>query len=241
MDSVKHLLSYIFTLAFGILCAAIIYWLFTLIFPAVTIKTLFQSTATSTKKTGGLIDLLPDPRSNQGLLTSAKTPDPNTNLFNGYGYGPNKNQSSLVSYTNSNGNTTNNATDELKPPAGSPVVSYATNKAYVRSLSLYAGGHTYSGFTFTGEARTGMFLNNAFRVVLADPTGRVVSETAAIVTADWAAPGWKRFQVRLGNIVPQNIPCNIFFEQAKEAQQYTYVSAPTSTPAIRVVFPVLCN
>lgn len=268
MDIIKHSLEVIFKLAFGILLFVFVWWVITLLFPALTITALRESlagnTSTSTVKSKNN-DILPDPRTYKGLFSSIKTPGENSNVYEpgpayaGYGKAYSaysSSQASFVTYTASGTTVTNGdgsvisykeysdrnpgtlGTKSVAASSGSPAGGYSKKELYIRNLSIYEGGHIYTGISFVGEARSTMFINGKFPIIIADMAGRVVAVTYAEATTNWATPGWVRFQTRINSVLPNKVRCLAVFEQARSNSQYPYndVGEP-----VRVAVPVLCN
>ena len=98
---------------------------------------------------------------------------------------------------------------------------------------MYEGGHIYTGFTVTGEARSTMFIDGKFPVVIADQSGKIITVTPAVATSNWSMPGWVKFQAKVSVVLPVNMHCTVVFEQARE-------KGSKLLPA-RVAVPVLCN
>lgn len=105
----------------------------------------------------------------------------------------------------------------------------------IRNLSIYAGGHVYTGLSFFGEARSSMFRDGKFPIVVVDQTGRVVGVSLAVATTNWAVPGWVRFETKIMYSLPSNVPCTMIFEGALTAQERGTIQP------LQVPIAVRCN
>jgi hypothetical protein len=105
----------------------------------------------------------------------------------------------------------------------------------VRNLSIYDGGHVYTGLSFAGEARSSLFRNGKFPIVVIDRSGRVVGISSALATTDWTVAGWTRFDTKINYTLPVNTPCTMIFEEALTEGERI------SRQPNRVAIPVMCN
>lgn len=247
MDIIRHLLLLLFKLAIALFASAVIWWLFVTLFPEARLRALFSKNGTSTVSGSWL----PAPGSYKGVFGNASGTITSNEYkpgvaYNGWGNAYNNNnggaQVDYVTYTTEGTQIIkggqNSVFDSSQTLTKSQNVSssgFADRSLYIRNLSIYEGGHVYTGLSFTGEARNTLFQNGKFPVVIVDGAGRVVTVSYAEATSNWSVPGWTRFQVKINGVLPNNIQCAMIFEEAK--QQYTYNnSLPT-----RVAIPVMCN
>lgn len=198
METVRELLGLLFKLAFAMILIAFVWWLVTLLYPSLSLRSYLSTT-------DGGKDWLPAPR-NVGLLSSlAPVPNETTNLYvpgpayNGY------TQANLIQY---------NTETEL------PLL--------VRNLSIFEGGHIYTGITFSGEAKENMFVNGKFPILIIDNNGRIAGVSYAEQINMWATPGWARFQVKIQSVLPNKVPCRMIFQSASQQQ-------------IKSSIPITCN
>lgn len=114
-------------------------------------------------------------------------------------------------------------------------IVYADRGLYIRNLSLYEGGHVYSGLTFMGDAKNSLFVQGRFPIVIVEQTtGRVIARTYASATTNWSVPGWVRFGAKFDTVMQSNSSsCAMIFE----------AGAPTGSnnELLRVAIPVMCN
>lgn len=230
MDTIKYLIGFFFKLAFAALFVALIWWLVSLLFPALSLSQVKAVFSTEEKR-----DILPSPRAYSGLIKSVTAPTPTTNLyvhgkpFDGYeSYGGTYTYStstaSFVSY-NSRSSSSNQTT--VAP----------SRSMYIRNLSIYENGHVYTGLSFVGEARNEMFSNGGFHVIVVDQRGVLVGTSRAVKQDNWSVPGWSRFTTRIDYVLPPGgAPCSMIFEQGRVSQY----SGNTAQP-VRVGIPVKCN
>ena len=147
MDSIKFLLGFLFRLAIIFLVGALIWWLVTMLYPNVTVRSLLGKTGTSTEAT----DWLPAPGSWSNLFGKSKGQTGNTVFKIAY-----------EDYSNGNNNTDQNGTQDggyvTYTMDGTQVVGgggvntnsnsvantqngYSNLASYIRNLSIYTGGH----------------------------------------------------------------------------------------------------
>ena len=246
MDTIKFLLRALFKLAIVAFFGAIVWWLVITYNPEFRIRSLLSASSSSTSTSEGL---LPSPTSFKGIFAM---PAPRNSsapsigygqVFNGYGdqggeqfnyityrqkgveMAQGKSEKPVVSGTQTGTAVSNQPT----------LIKYSQRSLYIRNISIYEGGRTYTGLTFIGEARSSMFLNGRFPIIIAEQaTGRVLSVSYAEATSDWTVPGWARFHVKINTITPSaSKECLMVFEQARVQNSQTQ-------PA-RVAIPVMCN
>ncbi len=232
MDTIKYLIGFFFKLAFAAMFIALVWWLVSLLFPALSFSQVKSLVSGEQKR-----DLLPSPKAYSGLIKSVTAPTPTTNLyvhgkaFDGYeSYGGtytySTSSASFVSYSSRSASAT------TSQPTAAP-----TRSMYIRNLSIYENGHVYTGLSFVGEARNEMFRNGAFTILTVDSRGAVIGVSRASSTGAWSVPGWSRFSTRIDYVLPPGgIPCSMIFEQGRESQY----SGITTQP-VRVGIPIKCN
>jgi hypothetical protein len=115
------------------------------------------------------------------------------------------------------------------PTALTPNASIPNRTLYVRNLSIYEGGHIYTGLSFIGEARSTMFRQGKFPIVMVDAYGKVVGVSTAAAENDWTVPGWVRFNTKIEYVLPKNMPCTMVFEEAQFPDERAK-KAPTRVP-----------
>lgn len=171
-------------------------------------------------------DFLPAPRNVGGLLGNGKVPSEYDNVYTPE-ITPGSADVKYVTYTRE-GIQVSNAREQNT----SQTISYAERSLYVRNLSIYEGGHIYTGISFVGEAREIMFQDGRFPIIIADSVGRPVAIAYAEATTNWAIPGWVRFRTTISSVLPNRAPCTMIFQSAR-----MYAG---SIP-VRVAIPILCN
>lgn len=223
MDTIKYLIGFFFKLAFAALFVALIWWLVSLLFPALSFSQLKTVFSGEEKR-----DILPSPRAYSGLFKVTNTPTATSNLyvhgqaFQGYSQSP---TSEFVSYSSRSSSTTQ--------PTAAP-----NRSMYIRNLSIYENGHVYTGLSFVGEARNEMFSNGGFRIIVVDQRGAIIGTSRAVKQDNWSVPGWSRFSVKVQHVLPPGgAPCSMIFEQDIEQFKYSGVNAQ----AVRVGIPIKCN
>lgn len=246
MDTIKFLLRALFKLAIVAFFGAIVLWLASSYNPEFRIRSLipFTSSATSTPRS-----LLPSPTLFKGIFT-APTPHNSSASNVGYGQvfegysGPNGEQFNYITYREKGVEMAQGKSErpivsgsENDISMSNQVISnqYSQKSSYIRNLSIYEGGRTYTGLTFIGEAKASMFLSGKFPIIIAEQTtGRVLSVSFAEATSDWTVPGWARFRVKINTIAPSvNKGCLMVFEQARVQN--------SQLQPIRVLVHVQCN
>jgi hypothetical protein len=214
MDTIRYLLGVIVKLVFGLLLAALVWWLIGLLFPNLKATTLLNS-----KTFSG--DWLPAPKNYKGLFGNRTA---NTNGMNGTVYqsgAPYNGYANQGAYGNTYGNGadvvwSNSTTGDTGSNANNQVftgntTAYAEKSLYIRNLSVYEGGNIQYGMTFVGEARDTMFKDGAFPIVIIDRGGHILAVMQATNTRTWAAPGWVRFQATIPNRLPNGLDCALVF------------------------------
>lgn len=190
------------------------------------------------RKGGSLGDLLPDPKlteefkpyilESSDLKIDGTVVGINQNLTKGITYVTVDKNGNLIYYKPNQGTTQNNTLFNI---------NQATKKYkdsdYVRNLSIFTGGHIYTGLTFTGEAKNTMFKNGAFQVLVVDRFGRILSIDNVTTSNNWAMPGWVRFYGKLTGTFPVNSPCSLIFRPAQ--------GSADSYNGIYVQVPEVCN
>ena len=254
MDTLRHLLSFFIKIAFAFFFFALIWWLLSIVFPRLSFRNIipvFRGTQ------GTSTDILPSPRVYKGLFGTPATPSATTNVFvagpaykagapyNGYNTLQDSSYTySYTSYNNSNGSgevtvlQPNDPPSFIPPPSSVPTSSPNSLRdhraLYIRNLSIFQGGHVYTGLSFIGEAKSSMFKNGRFPIVVVDASGKIVGVSFAIAETTWAVPGWVRFRTKIDYLLPSNVPCTMIFEEA--LNQTERVRQPA-----RVSIPIRCN
>ncbi len=183
MELIQYLLGKLVRLVLILGLAVFVVWLAKLAYPNLSLTKVMPQGIFS-------FDFLPSPRNYGGLL-SPKTAEPT--VFNGYGdIKKDDTPSTLVSYTYN----------------GQQVTTDRYN--FIRNLSVYEGGTIGYGFTFYGEARSDMFRNSIFTILILDAKGNVVSQTDAIDLHTWSTPGFERFQATIQTKLPPGA-CSLVF------------------------------
>jgi hypothetical protein len=259
MDSVQYLLKFLSKLAIVVFFAAIVWWGVVTFSPGINPHSILASIGLKTPTSVGgedqsFADLLPSPRNVGGLFGKAKTPSAEDNVYkggevyNGYANAFNGNKGgasvNFVTYTEQGEkithvdgtpvfNTNGEATTNTNTMQAKTAIGYAPKELYIRNLSIYERGYVYTGLTFVGEARSTMFQNGHFPVVIVDAQGKVLSVNYAEATSDWTVAGWAKFGIRINGSLPNNIPCTMVFEQAR-------VSGSQAVPT-RIAIPIQCH
>ncbi len=250
METTRHLLKYFFKVALFFFVLAIIWVIFALVVPANSLRTIMGN-GTSTPSE----DWLPSPRAYSGLLSSRKSngSEPKEYVHGAAfdGYNLNNSQyaySQPVSYVNYNGSstsvtkfdgTTDTKDSVVKKPvqsSSSPiqVIAETNPKIFVRNLSIYEGGHVYTGLSFVGEARSTMFRDGKFPIIMVDAAGRFIGLSAAVATTDWTVAGWTRFETKITYALPSKVSCSMIFEEA-------LLPAERTRLPLRVPLSMKCN
>jgi hypothetical protein len=256
---------------FGAFFAAFVWWLASLLFPALSFSSV-SSSFFNNEKDGVKKDWLPSPKNYAGLLPSQKIQNEYTNVYvpsapyNGWGDTSSSGYTyptvGYVVYTSTGTvvvtpdgtdispsyyvasyvpestqyqaqvTTQGQQTTSNKP---SPQSTMSHRSLYIRNLSIYEGGHVYTGLSFIGEARETMFRDGKFPIVVVDGNNKVVGVSTAVATTKWSVPGWVRFETKISYVLPQNVPCIMVFEEAQ-----TDIES-RERPPTRVPVPVKCN
>ena len=242
MDALRYLTSFFLKVALAIILFVFVWWFVKIVTPTTSVS---NETATTTKNTiRDLIrnDWLPSPRTYSGIFKSTSTiAQPivytpgsayrattiNTvqdTAYQRYAY-PNKDGVVIGASkeTSVHSTTTTNKT----------AVS-SSRKLSIRNLSIYEGGHVYTGLSFVGEARSEFFREGKFPIVVVDQTGRVVGVTVGEAQANWSVPGWVRFQAKVIHTLPSSSPCTMVFEEA-------LTQSERGRQPLRVPLPIRCN
>ena len=258
METLRHLFSYCIKIAFAFFFFACVWWLISLLFPQFSFSNVIPMFTSGTSTSS---DWLPSPKAYGGLLGKAATPDDTTNVyvhgaphtstapFNGYGLGSSGYAYSTYVYerydakgnkvlTTGTGDSTADSEEELLRKSQDTRTGFLTKKnLLIRNLSIYEGGHVYNGLSFTGEAKSILFKNGVFPIIVVDASGRVVGVSQARALTTWSTAGWTRFDTKITYLLPNNVPCTMVFEEGKEQYSYT---VNTKQP-LRVGIPVRCN
>jgi hypothetical protein len=261
MDTIKYLLGFIIKVVIGLFFVAGLWFLLATLFPNLEVKKILSIASGSGDgwlpapgSFKGLLGTPKVPNATDHLYVSAPAYDGSKNIYNARGVSDGS--AYYVTYTPTGVEVTHNgqitkgegvAPTVTVPMQGGSVASpssipasavtsvsgYASKELYIRNLSIYEGGHVYTGLSFVGEARSSMFIQGRFPIIIADAKGRAVAIATAHATTDWAVPGWVRFQTKITSVLPNKASCTMVFEQAtaQGAQKQ-----PT-----RVAIPVLCN
>ena len=252
MDTIKYLLKFLFRFAVVMFFVAIVWWGVVAFNPGFSLQTILyvltSPNATSSMQSGWL----PAPGSFKGLLANIHG-QPSVgygSVFNGFDNGSGDSQYRYVDYQEESQATVNayvqssvSGNSGQNTEIGSQKQNtninigntFAQKSMYLRSLSLYEGGHIYTGLSFTGEARNLMFVNGKFPIIIAEQsTGRVLAVATAEATSNWATPGWVRFQTKVSSLNSSTArSCLMIFEQAR--------SQGSQIQPVRVAIPIQCN
>jgi hypothetical protein len=241
MDSVRDLLSIFLKIAFALFVIVLV-----LMFTSLVPRGVKSDTASASSTS--IVDLLPSPRKYSGFFSSSTTKNniaqaplfsaADTFSYNGpiafastsiqtatFGTANNNNQ--YITYTGGGSAQVSNVTALQQ-------TSTATRNLNVRNLSIYEGGSVYTGLSFIGEAKSSMFRDGKFPIIIIDGAGRLVGVSAAVAQTAWAVPGWVRFETRINYTLPNKAPCTMIFEEA--LTQTERVRQP-----LRVPLQVRCN
>jgi hypothetical protein len=263
MDTIKYLLGFIIKVVIGLFLVTGLWFFLSVLFPNLEIKKISSTLlggdwlpAPGSFK--GLLGTPKVPSVTDNLYVPALPYDGSKNVYNARGSGGSS--AYYVTYTPNgvevtyNGQTTTGESEVLAsaasptvptqgasviPPPSIPasavtlVNGYASKELYIRNLSIYEGGRVYTGLSFVGEARSSMFIQGRFPIIIADAQGRAVAIATAHATTDWAVPGWVRFQTKITSVLPNKTSCTMVFEQA--------MVQGTQKQPTRVAIPVLCN
>lgn len=251
MDAIRHITWFFVKIAVAVFAFALLWWLVSIIFPDINLrKWIFVSKGE---------DILPSPRQFSGLFGKAKLQTATTNRyvhgtpFNGYGLGKApaypytaytyQEASEYMDDMNDDGTFKSDYSGAVNDASVQGVtadttvhdtVAY-TRSLYVRNLSIYEGKTITNGLVFIGEARSTLFKNGAFPIVIIDHSGRVIGRSVATAQTVWSIPGWVRFQAKIAYTLSTKAPCGIIFEEA-----LTQTEAATRKP-LRLPISMLCN
>lgn len=236
METIQYLLNKIFKMIIILIIMWFVIWVVSILYPSFTLKNFL---AIGGNKPNSVDSWLPSPGSFGGLFSAFKNPNVNnmgnTNSSGVYTVNPTYSVNTAY-YVDTNGNnkiinTGNNSTQVVVPDLKTNN-QYSQKSLYIRNLSIYEGGHIYTGISFTGEARSTMFQNGKFPIVIIDNTGKVASVATAEATSNWATAGWTRFQTKINTVLPNKVSCTMVFQSANNT---------SSTQPVRVAIPILCN
>jgi len=250
MESLRHLISFFVKAAVAILLVAVVWWFVNTVSPRKPVVS--DSKASSTTKTILSEGWLPSPRKYSSLLNKAKAPDVHTNEYvhgkvfsyenTVVGYSNNNNgqnsysthtySSSGVSGSGTSGANTSSNQNQPAPVSNEPA---SPRNLTVRNLSIYEGGHVYTGLSFIGEIRSNFFRDGKFSIIVVDQSGKIVGSSFAVAQTDWTVPGWTRFQTKINYPLPNNVACTMIFEEA-----LTQTERATRKPATTSI-PIRCN
>lgn len=235
MDKVKDLLT-----VFLKISAALFIIVLVLMFSSLVPKK--NTDRTSTASSTVVSDILPSPRKYSGFFSSSSTKRgiaqapvftaPNAFSYNG-----------AIAFSSSSGNPigiTNSATTYTlyslteQQGRGASQETGAVRNLIVRNLSIYEGSSVYTGFSFVGEARTNMFREGKFPIIIVDASGKVIGVSAAVAQTSWAVPGWARFETRITYALPDNVKCTMIFEEALNQTERT-------RQPVQIGLPIRCN
>ncbi len=236
METMLNLLKFLLRVSIALMVLWVILWLVGMFIPSYKFRNIFSST------THGGQGWLPAPGA-WATLSKPKTPNGTDTLYRGGIYGTVDTPSytmnngipvEFISYTQSGTQmkTTINTSNIYDQSFNGIASSYTEKSLYIRNLSIYEGGHVYTGLSFTGEARDTMFNNGKFPIIIADQTGKVVGIAIAEATTNWSIPGWVRFQVKINGVLPDKIPCTMVFQSSVTYQ---------GKQPVRISIPIVCN
>lgn len=168
-------------------------------------------------------DWLPAPK-NYALGSVQQNPDgtygtvyQHGEAFNGYNMQPNR----YITYSY------NGQMPTTSPSFFSGETNTHTERMrYIRNLSLYEGVPINHGQTIYGEARSDMFRNGIFQIVITDRAGRPITAMYAMNLGTWSVPGWSRWKAVVPVRLPKGVDCVLVF---------------ISSDGIRTSFPVRCD
>ena len=263
MESIRHLLGFFLKISVAIFLLVLILWFVSSIprTPGAKSGTILSSTTTvntdllpsprtysgffsasGTDPTKPKIFVAPEPYVYNGPQPSTDTSNVSNKArgvdgVNGYSYTTYVYDGSGVFVPVSGSHTQTPPSSSLSNTSTS--LSTSSNQTtsrslYIRNLSIYEGGHVYTGLSFIGEARSTLFRDGKFQIVVVDTHGRVVGVSVAVATTQWSVPGWVRFAAKINYALPNNISCMMVFEEA-------LTQAEKSRQPLRVPLPVICN
>lgn len=243
MEILRYLIKFFLSLSVGFFVFAIVWWIASLIVPGLSFRTLIPTLIGSNDGNGTKRDILPSPRQFKGLFSNASSTNNHYNVYvhgpayNGYGnnsvdYYANSNAMiSYVTYTTTpNGETVIDYSPISSADGGGTKSVDVGRSVYIRNLSIHGGYTMKTGLTFIGEARSTMFRNGIFPIVLVDANRRVIGISTARATSDWTVAGWTRFETVLAYQIPKVGPCTLVFEQALTDQEKAVKTVPIRVP-----------
>ena len=256
MESIRYIIKFFLKVAIALFFFAIVWWVIALLFPVVSIGSITQSIK------GEGEDWLPAPRNYSGLLKNNSNGGTNGNLYvPGPAYTPNSayvpnaayvpntpysgygaitspytySSVKFVTYTADGREVvTTTPNQEQLNKANSNTAAQAKNTTYIRNLSIYANGSVYTGLTFVGEARSELFNEGKFPIIVVDNRGMIVGVSTAVATTKWTTPGWVRFQTKINHTLPVKVACNMVFEESLTQEE-------RSRQPLRSSIPITCN
>lgn len=203
MDAIKYLLGKIVKIVIMIFVVVFVVALIRLIYPGlhfptmVTFSFLNQDWIPTPKNYNTREAIQPDENGMYGTLFVAGEP------FNGYKTAP-PNQYVTYSY---NGEQVAGSQRAFS----SAGTGESERSRYIRNISLYEGASVTYGQTIYGEARSDMFTNGLFQIVISDRMGRPITSMYAMNLGAWSVPGWLRWKAVVPARLPQNIDCTLIF------------------------------
>lgn len=217
MDTLRYLISRLLLTIGVILAIALVFFLFTRLFPGLPQKFGIFSFFGE--------DILPPPRET-GLFGMPKEADLSENLYKGP-------RSPYVSYAEyKDGEIVISPATEAYPTFEANEAGFTKSDLHVRNLSIYKQGNIYQGMTIIGEAKGTMYTNGSFPVYIGDAQGRIFAVEQAYATEQWSIPGWARFSVRINSVLPKGVGCFAIFRAA--------VNSTAANSNTQVVIPVNC-
>jgi hypothetical protein len=253
METIHLILTYLIRLVVILVIIILVWWGVSTVYPDLSYRNLLTSAGlTSTSSEGWL----PYPGSFSGIFGQAKTPDANSNVYQGGNmykggsgtvYGTEYNSGSaeveFISYTSDGTEIRTNpkgskpSTSTSTQPNEVTKVPYNNREDYIRNISIYSGATIFKGQIITGEARTIMFKDGRFPVAFIGKDGKVIYVYPAEAQSKWSVPGWNRFEVNVAGILPANTACTVIFQSANPLAN----SSSTGLQPIRVAIPVTCR
>lgn len=255
MDVLKSLIGLLIRIMFAAFFVAFVWWLVALLYPSLSMLSVKQTFFGEGSK-----DILPSPRTYGGFLNRAKTPTWEQNTVTWGGLVPYGDTTPTPGYSYSNVNYvdytdkgmqvvdqsgnkvatsyddyTKKMTANYQAQGSSSSTAPVVRSLYIRNLSIYEGGSVRQGISFVGEAKSSMFRNGSFPIVLLDKDRRVIGVSAGVALSTWSVPGWVRFETRINYQIPAQSPCTMVFQEALTEAEYT-----TRQP-LRVPLAVRCN
>ena len=256
METLRYLISFFLKCAVGFFVFAVVWWIAALFVPSLSFRTLIPTLIGSKDANGERHDLLPSPRQFKGLFANTGKANEYYNVYvpgPAYdGYGLNGKNGGQYSYSNNVAYITYTSTGTSVSGGGSydptkGIVDYTPSpgttvsekpaapvevgrSVYIRNLSIYGGSEMRTGLSFIGEARSTMFRNGIFPIVLVDAQRRVIGVSTARATTDWTVAGWTRFETTLPYPVPKIGTCTLIFEQALTDQEKAGKVVPVRVP-----------